>query len=94
MARHTMEMPRSIRVVRQSMSPEIEETVLHALEKSPVDRFKTMDDFKRALLGQGGTVTAWRVTRTVASEAEQIAAPYCVSSPMLRVSAPSRASWR
>ena len=67
MARHTMEIPRSIRVVRQSVPPEIEETVLHALEKSPVDRFKTMDDFKRALLGQGGTVTAWRVTRTMAA---------------------------
>lgn len=67
MARHTMEMPRSIRVVRQSVPPEIEETVLHALEKSPVDRFKTMDEFKRALLGQGGTVTAWRVTRTMAA---------------------------
>jgi serine/threonine-protein kinase len=67
MARHTMEMPRSIRVVRQSVPPEIEEAVLHALEKSPVDRFKTMDDFKAALLGQGGTVTAWRVTRTMAS---------------------------
>ena len=66
MARHTMEMPRSIRVVRQSVPPEIEEAVLHALEKSPVDRYKTMDDFKRALLGQGGTVTAWRVTRTMA----------------------------
>jgi TolB-like protein/tRNA A-37 threonylcarbamoyl transferase component Bud32 len=67
MARHTMEMPRSIRVVRQSVPPEIEETVLHALEKAPVDRFKTMDEFKRSLLGQGGTVTAWRVTRTMAS---------------------------
>jgi serine/threonine-protein kinase len=67
MARHTMEMPRSIRVVRQSVPPEIEETVLHALEKAPVDRFKSMDEFKRALLGQGGTVTTWRVTRTMAT---------------------------
>jgi len=67
MARHTMEMPRSIRIIRQAVPPEIEETILHALEKSPVDRFKTMDDFKRALLGQGGTVTAWRVTRTMAA---------------------------
>jgi serine/threonine-protein kinase len=66
-ARHTMEMPRSIRVVRQSVPPEVEEVVLHALEKSPVDRFKTIDDFKRALLGQGGTVTTWRVTRTMAT---------------------------
>jgi serine/threonine-protein kinase len=63
MARHTMEMPRSIRVVRQSVPPEIEEAVLHALEKSPVDRFKSMEEFKQALLGQAGTVTAWRVSR-------------------------------
>jgi len=67
MRRHTMEMPRSIRVVRQSVPPEIEEAILHALEKAPVDRFKTMDDFKRALLGQSGTVTTWRVTRTMAT---------------------------
>jgi len=68
-ARHTLEMPRSIRVVRQAVPPYLEEVILHALEKSPADRFKTIEEFKHALLEQHGTVTTWRVTRTLAQPA-------------------------
>ena len=74
-ARHTLEMPRSIRVVRQAVPPYLEEVILHALEKSPADRFKTMDEFKHALLEQHGTVTSWRVTRTLAHTATLPPAP-------------------
>lgn len=64
MARQTMERPRSIRIVRQGVPLEIEEIVLHALEKSPVDRFKTMDEFKQVLLGKA-SVGAWQPTGSV-----------------------------
>jgi serine/threonine-protein kinase len=69
MARHTMDVPHSIRVIRQTVPVEIEAVVLHALEKLPVDRFKSMDEFKQALLGQSGTVTNWRVSRTMSTYA-------------------------
>src|SRR5262245_55473827 len=69
MARHAMDVPHSIRVIRQTVPVEIEAAVLHALEKLPVDRFKSMDEFKQALLGQSGTVTSWRVSRTMSTYA-------------------------
>src|SRR5689334_18593 len=49
MARHTMEMVPSIRIVRQTVPDEIEGAIMCALEKIPVDRFPTVADFKAAL---------------------------------------------
>jgi len=61
MARHMMEQPPSISVVRPSVPPEIENAVYRALEKTPADRFQTMEDFRQAL---AGTYTgSWTRTR-------------------------------
>ncbi|MCY7378334.1 MAG: serine/threonine-protein kinase [Gemmatimonadaceae bacterium] len=50
MARHTMQAVPSIRVVRSSVPEDVEAVIVHALEKTPADRFATVDEFKDALL--------------------------------------------
>ena len=61
MARHTMEQVPGIRIVRASVPEDVEDAVFRAMEKSPADRFQSMDDFRKALSG-GGTGT-WTRTR-------------------------------
>jgi serine/threonine-protein kinase len=63
MARHTMEMPPSIQIVRGTVPDELEGAIMHALEKVPADRFATVAQFKEALLGNGATSTYTRHTR-------------------------------
>jgi serine/threonine-protein kinase len=63
MARHTMEAPPSIQIVRSTVPDELENTIMRALEKVPADRFPTVAQFKEALLGQGATSTYVRRTR-------------------------------
>jgi serine/threonine-protein kinase len=63
MSRHTMELPPSIQIVRQTVPDELEGAIMHALEKVPADRFATVSQFKEALLGQGATSTYARRTR-------------------------------
>ena len=63
MARHTMEAPPSIQIVRSTVGDELEGAVMRALEKVPADRFATVAQFKEALLGQGVTSTYVRRTR-------------------------------
>jgi serine/threonine-protein kinase len=63
MARHTMEMPPSIQIVRGTVPDELEGAIMHALEKVPADRFATVAQFKDALLGNGATSTYARRTR-------------------------------
>jgi serine/threonine-protein kinase len=63
MARHTMELPPSIQIVRGTVPDELEGAIMHALEKVPADRFATVAQFKDALLGQGATSTYARRTR-------------------------------
>jgi TolB-like protein/tRNA A-37 threonylcarbamoyl transferase component Bud32 len=63
MARHTMELPPSIQIVRGTVPNELEGAILQALEKVPADRFATVAQFKEALLGQGATSTYVRHTR-------------------------------
>src|SRR5207253_3538783 len=63
MARHTMEMPPSIQIVRGTVPDELEGAIMHALEKVPADRFATVAQFKEALLGQGATTAYQRRTR-------------------------------
>ena len=63
MARHTMELPPSIQIVRGTVPDELEGAILHALEKVPADRFGTVAQFKEALLGKGATSTYTRQTR-------------------------------
>lgn len=64
MARHTMEMVPSIRIVRQTVPEEIEGVIMRALEKIPADRFHTVAEFKAALLGEGEATGYTRRTPT------------------------------
>jgi serine/threonine-protein kinase len=58
MARHTMQAVPSIRLVRSSVPEDVEAVIVHALEKTPADRFATVDEFKDALLSGSGGVTS------------------------------------
>ena len=62
MARHTMQAVPSIRLVRSSVPEEVEDAIMHALEKVPADRFASVSDFKDALLGAEGTAAFIRAT--------------------------------
>jgi serine/threonine protein kinase len=68
MARHTMELPPSIQIVRGTVPDELEGAVMHALEKVPADRFATVAQFKEAVLGHGATSTYARRTRAYTKE--------------------------
>jgi serine/threonine-protein kinase len=70
MARHTMELPPSIQIVRGTVPDELEGAIMHALEKVPADRFATVAQFKDALLGQGATSTYTRRTRAYTKQHE------------------------
>ena len=63
MARHTMQPVPSIRLVRSTVPEELEEAIMHALEKVPADRFGSVTDFKDALLGAEGTAAFIRSTK-------------------------------
>lgn len=64
MARATMEAPPAIRIVRNAVPEEIESVVALALQKVAADRFRTMDEFKRALFGDATSL--YGVRRTMA----------------------------
>ena len=60
MARVTMQAVPSIRMVRSSVPESVEAVIFHALEKTPADRFATIDEFKDALLsGNHGMTSAF-----------------------------------
>ncbi|MGH7586901.1 MAG: protein kinase domain-containing protein [Gemmatimonadales bacterium] len=61
-ARHAMEQVPSIQVVRQSVPDELEEAVLHALEKTPADRFQKMSEFAELLADLEPTLATRRTT--------------------------------
>ena len=52
MAQHSMATVPEIRVMRQSVPDELESVIRRAMEKTPADRFQTMQEFKRAVLGE------------------------------------------
>jgi eukaryotic-like serine/threonine-protein kinase len=49
MARHSMEAVPSMQVVRSSIPDEVEDATMQALEKTPADRFQTMQEFADVL---------------------------------------------
>lgn len=49
LARHSMENVPSLQVVRHSIPDEIEDAVMRALEKTPADRFSSVQEFAEAL---------------------------------------------
>ncbi len=63
MARHLMEQPPSVRVVRNTVPEEIEQAIYIALNKSPVDRPQTAQQFAELLSGVYGTTSTMRVMR-------------------------------
>ena len=63
MAKHLMEQPPSVRVVRQTVPEEIEEAIFIALNKAPVDRPQTAQQFAELLSGMFGTTSTMRVMR-------------------------------
>jgi hypothetical protein len=54
LARHMLEPPRSLRVIRPDIPESIERIIGKALAKSPADRFQTADEFRSALDGAAG----------------------------------------
>ncbi|MFL5614508.1 MAG: protein kinase domain-containing protein [Gemmatimonadaceae bacterium] len=78
MARHTMELPPSIQIVRGTVPDELEGAIMHALEKVPADRFATVAQFKDALLGQGATSAYTRRTRAYTKQHEAASHAYVV----------------
>ena len=53
LARQMHQSPPSLRVVRPTITGEVEQTLTKALAKVPADRFSTADAFAQALLGRG-----------------------------------------
>ena len=60
-ARHMHDPPRSLRVVRTTIPPHIEEAIQAALAKVPADRFATAEQFISALGPEGEAATADRL---------------------------------
>ncbi|AHG91672.1 protein kinase [Gemmatirosa kalamazoonensis] len=80
MARHAMEPPRSVRVVRSAVPEEVEEAIFAALEKSPADRPKSAAAFAQLLGAAPGSTATMRVrgytaTRRLPSN------PYITTAP-------------
>jgi eukaryotic-like serine/threonine-protein kinase len=63
MARHLMEQPPSIRVVRPTVPEEIEQAIFIALNKAPVDRPQNAAQFAELLAGTFGATSTMRVMR-------------------------------
>ena len=51
LAKKVTQPPPAVRVVRDTVTPELEAVLVRALARSPADRFSTADDFGRALSG-------------------------------------------
>jgi TolB-like protein/tetratricopeptide (TPR) repeat protein len=58
MARVTMQAVPSIRMVRSTVPDDVEAVIFHALEKTPADRFATIEEFKDALLSGNHGMTS------------------------------------
>ena len=64
MARHLMEQVPSIRIVRNAVPEEVEQTIFSALQKMPVDRPQTAAQFIEALSASVGGTAMMRAMRT------------------------------
>ena len=71
LAKHAMEPPPSIQVVRQSVPNEIDEAILQALEKTPADRFRDVAEFADALK-RADLSPAARRSQTMARRSGQV----------------------
>ncbi|HET7423732.1 MAG TPA: serine/threonine-protein kinase, partial [Gemmatimonadales bacterium] len=62
MARHSMEQVPSLQIVRQSVPDELEDAVFTSLEKTPADRFQTMQEFVDTLADLEPTLATRRTS--------------------------------
>src|SRR5215207_3262744 len=74
MARHSMEVVPSLQVVRSSIPDEIEDAVMQSLEKTPADRFQTMQEFAERLSEAEAEAAMMRTAQRRASTAARRAA--------------------
>jgi serine/threonine protein kinase/tetratricopeptide (TPR) repeat protein len=82
MARHSMEKVPSLQVVRQSVPDEIEDIVMHALEKTPADRFQTMGEFVEALSEAEAEINMMRTAaRRAATASRRVQTAATVTTP-------------
>jgi serine/threonine-protein kinase len=71
MARHSMERVPSLQVVRSAVPDEVEDIVMHALEKTPADRFQSMQEMVDALSEAEADVTMHRTAARRAATASR-----------------------
>ena len=82
MARHSMEVVPSLQVVRPSVPDDVEDAILRALEKTPADRFQTMQEFCDALGDAAAEVTMMRTAaRRAATSSRRIPTPAAAPPP-------------
>ncbi|MGH7499153.1 MAG: protein kinase domain-containing protein [Gemmatimonadales bacterium] len=94
MARHSMERVPSLQVVRSSIPDEVEDIVLRALEKTPADRFQTMQEMVEALSEAEADVTMQRTAARRAATASRRVPTGTVVTPILQPPKPNRkAAW-
>jgi serine/threonine-protein kinase len=66
MARHTMDAVSPPSIIRQTITPELEDIIFTALAKAPADRFRTAGEFAEALsMLDSGTLAQQRHSRAV-----------------------------
>ncbi len=61
--RHTLDAVPSLRTLRAGVSEDLEAVINRALEKSPADRYPTVEQFVQAVSGEQGAVTAARAAK-------------------------------
>ena len=86
MARHMMDDVPAISVVRSTVPPELEDAVYRSLEKTPADRFQSMEEFKNALLPGGASGPLTR-SRTHTARFSAVHARGAPKAPWYRTSA-------
>jgi eukaryotic-like serine/threonine-protein kinase len=91
MARHSMEKVPSLQVVRAAVPDEVEDIVLHALEKTPADRFQSMQEMVQALSEAEADVTMQRTAaRRAATASRRVPTQATVVTPAALPPKPSR----
>jgi eukaryotic-like serine/threonine-protein kinase len=88
MARHSMEKVPSLQIVRSAVPDEVEDIVLRALEKTPADRFQSMQEMVDALTEAEADATMQRTAARRAATGARRVPTGTIVAPV----APSRAS--
>ncbi len=84
MARHSMEKVPSLQVVRSAVPDEVEDIVMRALEKTPADRFQSMQEMVDALTEAEADSTMQRTAARRAATASRRIPTGTVATPAVR----------